>query len=90
MNLKWQSLRERIEYHLCNALVEGERPECVVDAVVAETIAEQRAAIPLPLRSEYAEELREQTLEIVRKLTYGTLTIGDYKIRRQRQDPRSN
>ncbi|HRK06714.1 MAG TPA: hypothetical protein PLZ57_03000 [Pseudobdellovibrionaceae bacterium] len=81
-------LRERIEYHLFNALVEGDRPESVVDAVVAETLAEQLAAIPLPLRSDYSAELREHTLEIVRKLTYGALTIGDFKTRRPRNPSR--
>ena len=84
-----QRLREKIEYHLFNALVEGERPDFVVDAVVAETLTEQMAAIPIPLRSEYAEELRDQALEIVRKLTYGAQTIGDYKMRRSRKPPRS-
>jgi hypothetical protein len=86
--MRLQRLRERIEYHLFNALVEGDQPESVVDAVVAETLAEQLAAIPLPLRSDFSAELREHTIEIVRKLAYGALTIGEFRSRRPRNTSR--
>jgi hypothetical protein len=75
------TLNEMIEHHLLNALVETDRPESVVDTVLEEYARDLvlSGKIPIAYMDEVLEELRETVLEIIRKRTYGCMTISAFK-----------
>ncbi|MDX9732207.1 MAG: hypothetical protein RBT63_10585 [Bdellovibrionales bacterium] len=78
-------LVELIDRHLMTALIESERPETVLDRVFEEYAFDLRRNGLVPVQFEEAvfEELRELTLEVIRKRTYGCLSIADYRASRK-------
>lgn len=79
--IDYRALNEIIEHHLLNALVESERPEAVVETVMAEYTKDLMFSgkIPVIYMDDVLEELRELIIEIIRKRTYGNMTISDFK-----------
>ena len=86
---KMSQLIEMVEHHLLNALVETERPESVIEVVVNEYLREMKMSgtIPMSCLEDVAEELREMTLEVIRKRTYGCHTLAEYRRRPARRHP---
>lgn len=80
-HINLSALNEMIEHHLLNALVESERPETVVETVLSEYSKDLLLSgkTPVAFLDEVLEELREIVLEVVRKRTYGCMTISAYK-----------
>lgn len=81
VSICFQGLVERVDQHLLNALVESENPTSILDKVFEEYSHELRRSgqIPAQFEEDVFEELRELTLEVIRKRTYGCLTIQDFK-----------
>jgi hypothetical protein len=81
--INYRTLNELVDHHLLNAMVEAERPESVVKTVMAEYIKDIRLSgnVPSMFFESVFEELEDIVIEIVRKRTYGFLTIGAYKTR---------
>lgn len=79
--IDFRALNEIIEHHLLNALVESDRPEAVVETVMTEYSKDLLLSgkIPAMFMDDVLEELRELVLEIIRKRTYGFMTIGAFK-----------
>lgn len=77
----FRALNEIIEHHLLNALVESDRPESVVETVMTEYTKDLLLSgkIPAMFLDDVLEELRELVVEIIRKRTYGCLTISAFK-----------
>lgn len=76
-----EGLVELIDQHLMNALVESERPESVHEKVLEEYAHDLRRSgqIPAQFEDEVFEELRDITLDVIRKRTYGCLTIESFR-----------
>lgn len=79
--IDFRALNDIIELHLLNAMVESDRPESVVDTVMAEYSKDLMLSgkIPAMFLDDVLEELRELVIEIIRKRTYGCMTIGAFK-----------
>lgn len=79
--IDFRALHEIIEHHLLNALVESDRPESVVETVMAEYTKDLMLSgkIPAMFKDDVLEELRELVIEIIRKRTYGFMTISAFK-----------
>lgn len=76
-----EGLFELVDQHLMNALVETERPESVLEKVLSEYAHDLRRSgqIPAQFADEVLEELRDLTLDVIRKRTYGCPTIDFYR-----------
>lgn len=80
------SLLDLVDHHLLNALVENERPETILDTVLQEYSHDlrRRGQIPTAFVDDVIDELRETAREIIRKRTYGCLTIAEFRASRKR------
>jgi len=81
--IDYRTLNELVDHHLLNAMVEEDRPESVVKTVMAEYTKDLRLSgnVPAIFLESVFEELEEIVIEIVRKRTYGFMTVGAYKTR---------
>lgn len=76
-----EGLVELVDHHLMNALVESERPESVLEKVLEEYAHDLRLSglIPAAFQEEVFEDLREIARDVIRKRTYGHLTIETFR-----------
>lgn len=76
-----EGLVELVDQHLMNALVENERPESVLENVLKEYAHDLRRSgqVPAQFEEEVLEELRDLTLDVIRKRTYGCPTIDAFR-----------
>lgn len=81
--IDYRTLNELVDHHLLNAMVEEDRPESVVKTVMAEYTKDLRLSgnVPAIFLESVFEELEDIVIEIVRKRTYGFMTVGAYKNR---------
>lgn len=79
--LGFEGLIELVDQHLMNALVESERPDSVLEKVLDEYAHDLRRTgqIPPQFEEDVLEELRDITLDVIRKRTYGCLTIDAFR-----------
>ncbi len=81
VHIGFEGLVELVDQHLMNALVESERPDSVLEKVLNEYAHDLRRSgqIPTQFEEEVLEELRDLTLDVIRKRTYGCPTIDIYR-----------
>lgn len=85
VSIGFEGLVELVDQHLMNALVESERPESVLEKVFEEYAHDLRRSgqIPSQFEEDVLEELRDLTLDVIRKRTYGCLTIDVFRKNRK-------
>ena len=76
-----RTLAEIIEQHLIVYAAENDKPETILSLVVDEYTQELQKSGRLLAHHvrDAQEEFQELALEIIRKRTYGCLTIGDFR-----------
>lgn len=76
-----EGLIELVDHHLMNALIESERPESVLESVLEEYAHDLRRSglIPAAFQDDVFEDLRDMARDVIRKRTYGHLTIETYR-----------
>jgi hypothetical protein len=81
VSIGFEGLIELVDQHLMNALVESERPDSVLEKVLTEYAHDLRRSgqIPAQFEEEVLEELRDLTLDVIRKRTYGCPTIDAFR-----------
>lgn len=85
VSIGFEGLVELVDQHLMNALVESERPDSVLEKVLEEYAHDLRRSgqIPAQFEDDVLEELRDLTLDVIRKRTYGCLTIDAFRRRKK-------
>jgi hypothetical protein len=85
VSIGFEGLLELVDQHLMNALVESERPDSVLEKVLEEYAHDLRRSgqIPAQFEDDVLEELRELALDVIRKRTYGHLTIASVRKNRK-------
>ncbi len=85
LSIGFEGLVELVDQHLLNALVESERPDSVLEIVLEEYAHDLRRSgqIPAQFEEDVLEELRDLTLDVIRKRTYGCPTIDAYRRRKR-------
>ncbi len=81
VHLGFEGLVQLVDQHLMNALVESERPESVLEKVLEEYAHDLRRSgqVPTQFEEDVFEELRDLALDVIRKRTYGCLTIDAFR-----------
>lgn len=84
ISIGFEGLVELVDQHLMNALVESERPETVLEKVLTEYAHDLRLSgqIPAQFEEDVIDELRDLTLDVIRKRTYGCPTIQAFRKKR--------
>jgi hypothetical protein len=85
VSIGFAGLVELVDQHLLNALVESERPDSVLEKVLEEYAHDLRRSgqIPAQFEEDVLEELRDLALDVIRKRTYGCLTIDAFRKNRK-------